>query len=257
MMKPIRWTALFALVMISLSLLAQPVSASVIQSRFAQTGAVIASANVAPAQITRLSFTIAGRVKEVLVNKGDQVTAGQTLVTLDTTELDAAVQLATANRGVTFAQWEYQLLPRPKQLPEDRVIAKARLDKSDAQIEIATLRLAQASLPSPINATVVSVDVQPGESVDVAQVVVTIATLDQLQVETKDLSERDVPQVTIGQPATVYVDALDQEFTGKVADIAPVSNTIGGDVVYKVTISLDEQPAGLLWGMSAEVTIGE
>ena len=256
-MKPIRWTALFALVMISLSLLAQPVSASVIQSRFAQTGAVVASANVAPAQVTRLSFTIAGRVKEVLVSKGDQVTAGQVLVTLDSAELDAAVQQATANRGVTFAQWEYNLQPRPKQLPEDRVIAKARLDKSDAQIEIAKLRLAQASLLSPINATVVSVDVQPGESVDVAQVVVTIATLDQLQVETKDLSERDVPGVKVGQPATIYVDALDREFAGKVIAISPTSNTIGGDVVFKVTIALDEQPAGLRWGMSAEVTIGE
>ena len=256
-MKPIRWTALFALVMISLSLLAQPISASVIQNRFAQTGAVVASANVAPAQVTRLSFTIAGRVKEVLVSKGDQVTAGQVLVTLDSAELDAAVQQATANRGVTFAQWEYNLQPRPKQLPEDRVIAKARLDKSDAQIEIAKLRLAQASLLSPINATVVSVDVQTGQSVDVAQVVVTIATLDQLQVETKDLSERDVPGVKVGQPATIYVDALDREFAGKVIAISPTSNTIGGDVVFKVTIALDEQPAGLRWGMSAEVTIGE
>ena len=256
-MKPIRWTALFALVMISLSLLAQPISASVIQNRFAQTGAVVASANVAPAQVTRLSFTIAGRVKEVLVSKGDQVTAGQVLLTLDSAELDAAVQQATASRGVTFAQWEYNLQPRPKQLPEDRVIAKARLDKSDAQIEIAKLRLAQASLLSPINATVVSVDVQPGESVDVAQVVVTIATLDQLQVETKDLSERDVPGVKVGQPATIYVDALDREFAGKVIAISPTSNTIGGDVAFKVTIALDEQPAGLRWGMSAEVTIGE
>jgi HlyD family secretion protein len=31
--------------------------------------------------------------------------------------------------------------------------------------------------------------------------------------------------------------------------------TVGGDVTYKVTIELDEQPAGLRWGMSAEVEI--
>lgn len=256
-MKLIRWTALFALVMVSLALLAQPAAASDIKSGSAQAGVVVASANVAPAQITRLSFTLSGRVKEVLVSKGDRVAAGQTLVTLDPAELDAAVQQATANRGVTFAQWEYNLQPRPKQLPEDRVIAKARLDKSDAQIEIAKLRLAQASLLSPIDATVVSVDVSAGESVDVAQVVITIATLDQLQVETKDLSERDVPGVKIGQPATVYIDALDREFNGKVTAISPVSNTVGGDVVFKVTIALDEQPDSLLWGMSAEATIGK
>jgi RND family efflux transporter MFP subunit len=255
-MKRIRWIAFAALLVISLSLLAQPVSASVIKNGL-QSGTVIASANVAPAQVTELSFTISGRVKEVLVSKGDKVTAEQTLITLDPTELETAVQLATANRDAAFAQWEYQLQPRRFQLPEDRVFAKARLDQSETQIQLAQLRLAEATLLSPIDATVVSVDVKPGESVDVAQVVITLATLDQLQVETKDLSERDVTKVKIGQAATVFVDALDTEVTGKVSAISPISNTIGGDVVFKVTIELDEQPAGLLWGMTTEVTISE
>jgi hypothetical protein len=38
-------------------------------------------------------------------------------------------------------------------------------------------------------------------------------------------------------------------------DIAHVSETVGGDVVYKVTVELDEQPEGLRWGMSTEVKI--
>ena len=256
-MNRIRWIALAALIAISLSFLSQPVLASVTQSGFAQSGTIIASANVAPAQITHLSFTIPGRVREVLVNKGDKVTAGQTLVTLDSTELDTAIELATANRDVAFAQWEYQLQPRRFQLPEDRVFAKARLDQAEAQIEIAKLRLAEATLLSPMDATVVSLDVKPGESVDVAQVVITLATLDKLQVETRDLSERNITRVKVGQTATVYIEALKKDITGTVVAISPVWNTIGGDVVYKVTIALDEQPAGLLWGMSAEVTISE
>jgi RND family efflux transporter MFP subunit len=256
MMNRTRWIAFAALLVLSFSLLAQPVSASVINSGL-QSGTVIASATVAPAQVTNLSFTISGRVKEVLVNKGDKVTAGQTLVTLDSTELETAVQLASANRDIALAQWTYNLQPRRYQLPEDRVFAKARLDQAETQIEIAKLKLAQATLLSPIDATVISVDVKPGESVDVAQVVVTVATLDQLQIETKDLSERDVTKVKFSQTATVRVEPLDQEITGKVVAISPVWDTIGGDVVFKVTIALDEQPTGLLWGMSAEVTISE
>ena len=256
-MDRIHWIALFTLILAGLSLLTQPVSASVTQSGFAQSGAVVASAHVAPAQITRLSFTIPGRVREVLVGKGDKVTAGQILAALESSELDAAVQLATANRDLALAQWTYQLLPRKRQLPEDRVIASARLDQAETQIKISQLRQAETILLSPIDATVVSVDAKPGETVDVAQVVITIATLDQLQVETKDLSERDVTKVKIGQNATIFVDALNAEFNGKVTAISPISNTIGGDVVYKVTVTLDEQPESLLWGMSAEVTIGE
>jgi len=34
-----------------------------------------------------------------------------------------------------------------------------------------------------------------------------------------------------------------------------LAGTVGGDVIFKVTIALDERPKGLLWGMTAEVTI--
>ena len=79
--------------------------------------------------------------------------------------------------------------------------------------------------------------------------------LSNMRVETTDLSERDIPAVQIGQTANVFIDALDDNFSGKVVDIDRQSETVGGDVTYKVTIDLDQQPAGLRWGMSAEVEI--
>ena len=39
------------------------------------------------------------------------------------------------------------------------------------------------------------------------------------------------------------------------ADISRISSTVGGDVVFMVTVDLDTQPDGLLWGMSADVQI--
>ena len=59
----------------------------------------------------------------------------------------------------------------------------------------------------------------------------------------------------LGQIVHAFIDALGKDFSGKVVDIARVSEKVGGDVVYKVTIELDEQPAGLRWGMSTEVKI--
>jgi HlyD family secretion protein len=69
------------------------------------------------------------------------------------------------------------------------------------------------------------------------------------------MSERDITKVQIGASATVFIEALEQEFSGTVVDIARVSETVGGDVVFKVTVELNEQPAGLRWGMSAEVRV--
>ena len=87
------------------------------------------------------------------------------------------------------------------------------------------------------------------------QVVVTLADLSLLRVETTDLSERDVAGVSVGQRASVYVEALGAEIQGRVAGVAPQATTIGGDVVYVVYIQLDEQLPGLRWGMSADVEI--
>jgi hypothetical protein len=81
--------------------------------------------------------------------------------------------------------------------------------------------------------------------------------VDQLQVKTTDLSERDIVNVRAGAPATIAIEALGQEFNGAVLGISPLANTLGGDVVYEVTIAFDEQPAGALAGMTADVTIGE
>ena len=59
----------------------------------------------------------------------------------------------------------------------------------------------------------------------------------------------------VGQPAMVSVEALGDEFPGTVTAISPISNTLGGDVVFKVTVELEGKPPGLLWGMSADVDI--
>jgi multidrug efflux pump subunit AcrA (membrane-fusion protein) len=83
--------------------------------------------------------------------------------------------------------------------------------------------------------------------------VLVLADLSHLRVETTDLSERDVPQVKKGQAVRVFIEALDEEVGGTIIEISPQAEILGGDVVYKTVIELDEQPAGLLPGMSVEV----
>jgi hypothetical protein len=85
--------------------------------------------------------------------------------------------------------------------------------------------------------------------------VLALTDLLHLQVETTDLSERDVARVVLGQEALVYVEALGEEIEGRVVGIAPQATVIGGDVVYTVYVVLGEQPSGLRWGMSTEVEI--
>ena len=141
--------------------------------------------------------------------------------------------------------------PTPQQL----AIAQAAVAQAEAALEVVRATLNQATLTAPFGGTVADVQVSPGQIVMPGQVVLTLADLSHLQVETTDLSERDVTRVQMGQEATVYVEALNVDVPGRVARISPLASTVGGDVVYTVVIALEEQPEGLRLGMSAEVEI--
>jgi RND family efflux transporter MFP subunit len=227
---------------------------------------VTASAVVVPAQTFELGFLISGIAKNVQVKEGDVVKAGQILIVLDTPDLQFAVTEAQAALRAAQSEATIQSYRRVKNQRKGQTfydvvptIYRQRLDikvqQAQVALELAQLNLAEATLTSPSDGIVASVSVRPGEFVSSDQAVITLATLNNLQLETTDLSERDIPNVKIGSPVSISLASLNQTFTGKVISISPIANTVGGDVVFKVTIAFDEQPKGLLWGMTAEVTI--
>jgi RND family efflux transporter MFP subunit len=216
---------------------------------------VVASAEVRPVDSVNLSFPLLGTVTSVEVEVGDIVTAGQTIATLDTTILEA--RIAEAEAGVVAAQTQVDYLKRVGvgNAYEQIDAAQAEVDRAQAVVDQLKAQLEQATLITPISGTVIEVDTALGETANPGQVLIVIADLSDMHIETTDLSERDIPAVQIGQTVNVFIDALNESFDGKVVDIDRQSETVGGDVTYKVTIDLDQQPAGLRWGMSAEVDI--
>ncbi len=229
---------------VSLDSDSQPVSNS---------ASITASGVVIPIKKVELSFPGGGVVQTVEVAAGDSVNANQSLVTLDTAILEARV--AEAEAGVVTTQTQLTYLKRTGTSQERLDAAQANIDAAVAAVDIAKAQLAQATLFAPFDGTIASVDISPAEFANPGQIVITMGDLTHFQVETTDLGESDVPAVKTGQAANLYIEALDQEISGTVIDVARVSSTLGGDVVYTVTIGFDEQPDGLLWGMSAEVQI--
>ena len=229
---------------------------------------VSASAVVVPVQVTELGFVSSALLKEITVREGDLVQAGQTLAALDAPEAQYSVAAAEAALRSAEAEAKVQSYRRVKDRrngrvffdvvpPEVRLVADARVQQAKAALEVVQASIAQNTLVAPHDGTIASVNVVTGEFVQTGQVVLTLATLDQFQIETTDLSERDIANVHVGDTANLSFDALDTTVRGKVVSISPKADTVGGDIVFKVTIALDEQPKGLLWGMTAEVTIGE
>jgi multidrug resistance efflux pump len=155
-----------------------------------------------------------------------------------------------------LAEQEYQLLLDGPH-PEDVALAEARIKNAQAQLQASQSALADLELRAPFSGTVGVVNVHIGEWIVPGQPVLVLADLDHLRVETTDLSERDIPGIEAGQPVTVFVEALAQELAGRVSQVAPLAEALGGDVVYRTTIDLETIPPGLRAGMSVEVQIGE
>ena len=129
------------------------------------------------------------------------------------------------------------------QLQQARDALKTAQDKFD-----------HTHLLAPFAGTVTKTTVVAGEYVSPGQMIVSLSDVANLQVETTDLSERDVANVSVGQNVTVLVEPLNKEVKGHVVIISSVSDTLGGDVVYKTIIALDELPENIRAGMSVTVT---
>jgi len=270
-MKRFYWSALSVVVI--LMLLVQPVLAAPNLGDSAQK-TVTASAVVVPAQVSEMSFLISGIARDIPVKEGDTVKAGQTLIVLDTPNLEFAVTEAQASLRGAQAQAEirsneiikkYLIIYRRRSIALEKLrlsvphevieMANASVQRAEASVEIARANLAQGTLVAPRDSVVASLNVIPGEYVQSDHAVITLATLSDLQIETTDLSERDIANVHLGDPANIFIEALNKNINGRVISISPIADTVGGDVIFKVTIAPDVQPQGLLWGMTAEVEI--
>jgi multidrug efflux pump subunit AcrA (membrane-fusion protein) len=227
---------------------------------------VTASVKVVPARTSDLGFVISAPVKEIDVAEGESVQQGQPLIVLDAAGLSyatdaasAALKSAEANEFIQSQgrrKWNGYKFVWMAGPPEQRQLAHARVLQAQASLVEAQARLAQATLTAPYDGTVVSIGVSRGELVQPGEVVLVMADLGNLGLETTDLSERDIAAVRAGQRAIIRLEAIADPLKGTVSAIDPRASTSpDGDIVYKVTLDLDQQPAQLLWGMTGTIDI--
>lgn len=222
----------------------------------AEDNNITASAVIVPTRYARLSFASVGKVTQVNVKVGDSVKAGDTLIALDDSILKAKVKEAEANLSAAQAQVRFLTRQKTDQVHLDQ--ANAEVERMQAYLDSANAALAaQSTLAAPFDGVIVEVNIAPAEIVTPGQVVIVLGDLAHFQIETTDLSELDVTKIQIGQPATVFIAALDANFNAKVSAVDRIGATLGGEVVFTVTLDFDDQPDKLRWGMSADVQFDE
>jgi len=134
-------------------------------------------------------------------------------------------------------------------------LVEARLENAKAQIAAAELALDNFVVTAPFDGTVADINVELGETVGPEKYAVALANFDTWKVETTDLTELDVVELVEGQTVNILADALpDDEMTGTVESISQVYRSQSGDILYTVTIAVDDVPSAARWGMTVQVT---
>jgi HlyD family secretion protein len=158
-----------------------------------------------------------------------------------------AEELAIAQTQIDQAKAQLEKLKNGP-TPEEVAIAQSQVDQ-------AQYRLEQATLTAPVDGVVTDVNVSVGERPGGAAVIL-LADLSELHIDVP-VDEIDLPAVTIGQPASITLDALpDDPLAGQVTAVAPAPTSSGGSVTsYEVTVTLKDQNQQAKMGMTANVGI--
>jgi multidrug resistance efflux pump len=133
-------------------------------------------------------------------------------------------------------------------------VDKEQLALLEARLHAAQARLASFNVTAPFDGVVADLDAKVGSTVNPGQMAVTIADFSDWIIKTTDVTEIDVVSLSEGQPATVTFEAFPGvELNGNVISIARMYTEDQGDVVYEVTVRLNETDPGMRWGMTADV----
>ncbi|HEY4691321.1 MAG TPA: biotin/lipoyl-binding protein [Anaerolineae bacterium] len=165
-----------------------------------------------------------------------------------------SAQIAAASASFKAAQARLEKLQSEAGGQPDGTYAAA-VQQAEAALRAAHVALAQAELRVPLDGSVARIDLKVGQRVGPGATVVIVADLSGWQIETDDLTEIDVPRVSVSQAVTIKVDALpDVMLKGQVESIGTLYQEKSGDITYPVEIRLIDTDPRLRWGMTVAVT---
>ncbi len=130
----------------------------------------------------------------------------------------------------------------------------ALVDSAQAAVDAAQATVNKISITAPFDGEVVVVYSQVGDVVSTQTKALILVDRSKLTVDVL-VEEADIYQVEIGNKASVSIDTLGINTTGKVIRVNPIGIVSGGVVNYYVTVELDEANPDILIGTTATVVI--
>jgi HlyD family secretion protein len=250
---------------------------------------VSATGNLAAVVTVQVGTQVSGTIQKLFVDFNSPVKKGQTIAQIDPALFNAQVEQSRGNfinaqAGLSKAKADLvdakRTLERNRQLVKEGIIAQSDFDAADTRYQgaVAGVRGAEGSVAqtrgsysqartnlnystirSPVDGTVVSRNVDVGQTVAASFTTPTLFTIAQdltkMEINTS-VDEADISRVVEGQPVTFTVDSYpERRFRGNVTQIRNSPVITQNVVTYAVIVGVDNRDMNLKPGMTANVAI--
>ena len=250
---------------------------------------VTATGTVNPVITVQVGTYVSGPITAIYADYNAPVKKGQSIAKIDPRPYQVTVDIAhatlansKAQLGKDTADLNYKKVTYERNLElfkadavsKDVVdsaysawqmdVAQVKLDQANIQQQTANVAAAEVNLNytnivSPVDGTVVSRNVDVGQTVAASFQTPTLFLIAQdltkMQVDS-NVSESDIGYVRAGQKATFRVDAFpDRDFEGSVTQVRQAPITVQNVVTYDVVVSVENPELLLKPGMTANVNV--
>jgi len=217
---------------------------------------------------SRLSFKVSGTIKNVPVQIGQRLEAGDMIAEIDSAsyvlqaqQAQATLVEAQANDRRAAANYERTkgLYANSNASLNDLESARAQAESANAVVraaskalEIARLNVSYTRLTADAECSIASLNVEVNENVASGQQVAAVSCGDAYEV-TLDLPESLIGSVDEWTPVTVRFGAIpDAEFSGEISEITVASGA--GAAAFPVVVRIIGSHPALRSGLAADVT---
>lgn len=227
---------------------------------------ITASGKIEAENSADVSTRTMGYVTRVHVKVGQKVTAGQMLVNINNTDLqakkaqvDAAILQATASYNNAkkdfdrFTALFNQQSASQKELDDMTLryeMAKAGLESARQMRNEVMAQFSYSNIRAPFSGEVTGTFVKEGDMANPGMPLISIEGASRLQV-TAMVSESDIISIQNGMTASILVKSTNQKLTGKVTEVSGSAKNTSGQ--YLVKINLDATNSKVLSGMFVNV----
>ncbi len=232
-----------------------------------QSGRTLAGV-VGPVQRARMGTRQAGTVKQVLVEAGDAVEAGQPIIRIDARDLEAARRAARQQLQAARQAWEVadNNEQRFRRLFEQQLIAKARLEEAEVAASGARGRLQQAeaelaaigvnidyaTVQAPFDGVVSEIIAEVGTFVAPGPALVIFEDRSRLEVNAA-IDQASAAELAPGDVIEMNASGLDAALRGRVQAVLPALRATG--VGQRLRLVIDDPPPQLAPGMIVELRL--